>query len=65
MNPRWRAVLQLAVLLVVTAGLLRLFPATAAFVEVAARELRYLWWLILLLALACWLIWGVGGRSKK
>jgi hypothetical protein len=46
-------------------GLLLLFPATAVFVEVAARELRYLWWLILLFALACWLIWGVGRRSKK
>ena len=65
MNPRWRAALQLAVLLVVTAGLLLLFPATAVLVEMAARELRYLWWLILLFALACWLIWGVGKRSKK
>jgi hypothetical protein len=65
MNPRLRAALQLGVLLVVTAGLLLLFPATAALVEVAARELRYLWWLILLFALACWLIWGVGGRAKK
>lgn len=65
MNPRLRAALQLTVLVVVTIGLLLLFPATAAFVEVAARELRYLWWLILLFALACWLIWGVGRRPKK
>ena len=30
----------------------------------AARELRYLWWIILLVALAVWLIWGVGRRPK-
>jgi hypothetical protein len=65
MNPRLRAGLQLAVLLVVTVVLFLLFPATAAFVEMAARELRYLWWLVLLFALACWLIWGVGGGKKK
>jgi len=28
-----------------------------------ARELRYLWWLILLLALAVWLIWGLGKKK--
>jgi hypothetical protein len=35
-----------------------------AFVEMAARELRYLWWLVLLVALALWLIWGVGRKPK-
>jgi hypothetical protein len=40
------------------------FPATLRFAERAARELRYLWWLILLLALGGWLIWGVGRRPK-
>ena len=29
-----------------------------AFTEAAARNLRYFWWLILLVALALWLIWG-------
>ena len=48
------------------AGLLLLFFKPAAeFVEMAARELRYLWWIILLVALAVWLIWGVGRKSKK
>jgi hypothetical protein len=65
MNPRVRAALQLAVLIVVTGGLLLLFPSTARFVEIAARELRYLWWLILLVALACWLIWGAAGRRRN
>lgn len=64
MNPRLRATLQLLVLLGVVALLFLLFPRAFAFVELAARELRYLWWLILLLALAGWLIWGVGRRRK-
>jgi len=64
MNPRLRAVLQIAVLLAVVVGLLLLFPRAFAFVELAARELRYLWWLILLLALAVWLIWGMKRKHK-
>ena len=65
MNPRTRAFLQLAVLLAAAGLLLLLFPAAFRFVEMAARELRYLWWLILLIALGCWLIWGVGRRPKR
>jgi uncharacterized membrane-anchored protein len=64
MNPRLRAVLQVAVLLAVVVGLLLLFPRAFAFVELAARELRYLWWLVLLLALAVWLIWGMKRKHK-
>jgi hypothetical protein len=64
MNPRSRAALQLLTLLIVGGVLCLLFPAVFAFVEIAARELRYLWWLILLVALAAWLIWGVGRRPK-
>ena len=58
-TPRLRAFLQLAVLVGVVVILCLLFPAAFAFVELAARELRYLWWLVLLLALAVWLIWGI------
>ena len=65
MNPRLRATLQLAALLAAIVLLFLLFPPAFAFVEMAARELRYLWWLILLVALAFWLIWGVSRRSKK
>jgi hypothetical protein len=64
-NPRLRATLQLAVLVLVIVLLFLLFPAAFAFVEMAAREFRYLWWLILLVALACWLIWGAGRRPKR
>ena len=64
MSPRARAMLQVAVLLAVVIGLVLLFPRTYAFVEQAARELRYFWWLVLLVALAIWLIWGIGRRPK-
>ena len=65
MNPRRRAVLQIAVLLAVVVALMMLFPRAYAFAEMAARELRYFWWLILLLALAIWLIWGIGRKPKQ
>ena len=64
MNPRWRAAL-ITVGLILVAGLLLLFFKPAAeFVEMAARELRYLWWIVLLVALAVWLIWGVGRKKE-
>ena len=62
MNPGIRALIQLVILVVVVAILVIAFPAAQEFVELAARELRVFWWLVLLLALAIWLIWGV---SKK
>ncbi len=64
MNPRTRAVLQIMVLVAVVGALVLLFPRAYAFVEQAARELRYFWWLILLVALALWLIWGLGRKPK-
>ncbi|MBI2929936.1 MAG: hypothetical protein HYY24_30120 [Verrucomicrobia bacterium] len=65
MNPRLRACLQLGALLGVVVLLFLFFPRALAFVEMAARELRYFWWLILLVALAGWLIWVVGRRPKQ
>ncbi|PYJ86309.1 MAG: hypothetical protein DME22_05780 [Verrucomicrobia bacterium] len=64
MNPRVRAAFQIGVLLAVLAVLFLVFPRAYAFVEMAARELRYLWWLILLIALAIWLIWGIKRKPK-
>jgi hypothetical protein len=64
MNPRLRAVLQIAVLVIVLGLLVLFFPIAYRFVEMAARNLRYFWWLILLLALAIWLIWGLGRKPK-
>lgn len=63
MNPRTRSALQVLVLLLVLGTLILLWPRAYAFVEMAARELRYFWWLILLIALAIWLVWGVGRKQ--
>ena len=65
MNPRFRAVLQFGALLLVVLLLCLFFPRALRFAEMAARELRYLWWLVLILALAVWLIWGVSNKPKK
>ena len=62
MNPRWKLFFQLVFLILVIVGLILVFPRAFAFVEMAARELLYFWWLILLLALAGWLIWGFKKR---
>jgi hypothetical protein len=64
MNPRWRAVIQIAVLLLVVLLLVLIFPRALGFTEMAARELRYFWWLALILALAVWLIIGLGRKPK-
>jgi hypothetical protein len=65
MSPRQRLVLQVGVVAGATVLLFLLFPPAVRFAEAAARELRYLWWLVLLLALGLWLIWGVGRRPKQ
>ena len=64
MNPRFRALLQLGLLAAVVLVLFLIFPGALRFVELAARELRYLWWLILLAALGVWLIWGLKRKPK-
>jgi nitric oxide reductase large subunit len=64
MTQRSRAVAQIVVLVLVLCALFLLFPRAYAFAEMAARELRYLWWLILLLVLGVWLIWGIGRKPK-
>jgi hypothetical protein len=63
-NPRLRAFLHVGLLLVVLGLLLLIFPRAFGFVEMAARELRYLWWLVLIVLLAVWFIWGIGRKPK-
>jgi hypothetical protein len=66
MNPRLRAILQITVLAVVFGSLILIFPQAAEFAEMAARELRAFWLLALIVALALWLIFGLGRkRSRK
>ena len=64
MNPRRRAAMQILLLVLLLGPLFLFFPRASQFVEMAARELRYFWWIILLVALAIWLIWGIGRKSK-
>lgn len=65
MNPQVRAALRWLVLVAVLVLLALLFKPVLAFVEMAALELRYFWWLILLVALAVWLIWGLGRKPRE
>jgi hypothetical protein len=65
MDPRIRAFLRVCVLLGVALVLFLLFPALFKFVEGAARSVVRLWWLVLLLALGVWLVWGFGRRPKQ
>jgi len=64
MNPRYAFVLKLLGALFLIVLLAVLFPPVMEFVEMAARELRYLWWLVLLVLIAVWLIWGLGRKKK-
>lgn len=65
MTPRQRALFWGGGLLALALVLVLVFPRALAFAEMAAKEIRYLWWVILLGALGVWLIWGVGRRPKR
>jgi len=60
MPTRRRLSLTLAVVLL--AALCVFVPSFLYFTELALRELRLAWWLILLLAVAVWLL--VGAKRK-
>ena len=49
-----------AVLVLIGLGIA--FPRLLAFAELAARELRVFWWMILLLALGTWLAFFAGKK---
>ena len=63
MSPRNIAILKIVSVVAVIGTLILIFPRALGFVEMGAREVRYLWWMILLLALAVWLIWGLGRKK--
>ncbi|MFM2295576.1 MAG: hypothetical protein RLZZ350_1989 [Verrucomicrobiota bacterium] len=65
MNPRYAFFFKLAAAILFILALALLFAPVMKFVEMAARELRYFWWLVLLVALAVWLIWGLGRKPKQ
>jgi hypothetical protein len=62
MTPRARRFWFFIVLTAVAVGLCLLFPRVLAFAELAARELRYFWWLVLMLALGVWLAFFAGRK---
>jgi hypothetical protein len=64
MNPRYAFILKLlgAIFLIVLLAVL--VPPVMEFVELAGRELRYFWWLVFLVLIAVWLIWGLGSKKK-
>ena len=63
MNPRHIAALKIIAVAAIILTLVLIFPKALAFVEMGARELRYFWWMILLVLLAIWLIWGLGKKK--
>ncbi len=61
-NPRVIAI-RFCIVAAAFAALFLLFPRALAFAELAAREIRYLWWLILLAALGLWFLFGFKRKS--
>jgi hypothetical protein len=55
MSPIARRNFRIFVAAVLLVAACLLFPRVLAFVELAARELRYMWWLVLIAALGVWL----------
>jgi hypothetical protein len=60
-SPRKRLSLLLAVALL--AALAVFVPSFLYFTELALRELRFMWWLILLLGAAIWLLRGLARKK--
>ena len=65
MTSRRRAALQALFLAALGLFLIWVFPRATAFAEMAARELRYLWWLVLMIGVGAWLIWGYGRKPRE
>jgi len=62
-DPRRRRLIGLVVLGGLVVLLCVLFPRVLAFTERAARELRYLWWLVLLVAVGLWFFFFFGRKK--
>jgi hypothetical protein len=64
MSPLARRNLTLLIIILLALGTCIAFPRVLAFVERGAYELRYYWWLVLLVAVGGWLVF-FGGRKDR
>ena len=64
MTSRRRAAIQALCLVALGLMLIWIFPRAARLAEMAARELRYLWWLTLMIGVGAGLIWGYGRKPR-
>ncbi len=61
--PTGRRLVAYIIALLILGVICLLFPRALAFVELAARELRYLWWLILIAAFGIWLAFSASAKK--
>jgi hypothetical protein len=61
---KWRSIVQVLFLIFIVVILVRFFPFVVQVGEMAALGLREFWWLILILALAFWLVWVLKKRNS-
>ena len=64
MSPFLRIIAGLAVISLLVSTCL-IFPRVLGFFEMALRELRYIWWLVLIAAFGIWLAFFSGGKKSK
>jgi hypothetical protein len=64
MNPRYAFFLAMAGMVIVIIVLCLIFPAVFELVKAFSGELRFFWWVVLLVALAVWLIFWAGKNKK-
>ena len=62
MNRSFRSSLTWLSAIIIVVALCIIYPAVAAFAELAARELRYLWWLVLIAAIGIYFAFFFGRR---
>ena len=62
MRPEFRRNLVFYSVLAIAIALILIFPRVQSFVSLASRELRYLWWLILIAGFGLYLAFFVGRK---
>lgn len=62
MSRRYYSGLAWFLAIIVLIALCFIYPGVAAFAELAARQLRYLWWLVLIAAIGIYFAFFFGRR---